>query len=99
MQAHKDLQGLQVQLFSGSKWTQTSATPEQPIGGEESQSVLLSQEAADGGLVKPLLFVKKLRHGLRSVNQKPVLHQVLDPLDQNRRLSQCVKLFMRFRQD
>lgn len=32
------------------------------------------------------------------MNQKLVLHQVLDPLDKNRRLGQCVELFMRFKQ-
>lgn len=50
--------------------------------------VPLPQEAADGGLVQPLLFVKELGQGLGSVVQEPVLHQILDPLDQKRRLSQ-----------
>lgn len=92
MQAHKDLQGLQVQLVSASKWTETSATQQQPIRREDLQQVcvLLSQETADGGLVQALLFVKKLGHGLSCMIQKSVLHQVLEPLDQNRRSSQCV---------
>lgn len=49
-------------------------------------SVLLSQEAADGGLVQPLFFVQKLGQGISSKLQEPVFHQILDPLDQKRRL-------------